>query len=134
MKYFNTPQGVFAIEPDGSQDYAIKPEWVAMSPQEIEAHCNPPPTPQETLARMTASVQQRLDAFAQTRGYDGILSACTYAASAVPTFKAEGLRCVALRDATWAAAAAIAAAVQAEKRQAPSEADLLSELPDLTWG
>ena len=44
--------------------------------------------------------QKRLDDFAKTRNYDGILSACTYATSEVPKFNAEGVYCVQIRDAT----------------------------------
>lgn len=44
--------------------------------------------------RIVNKTQKRLDEFAKTRNYDGILSACTYAVSDVPKFKAEGLYCV----------------------------------------
>jgi hypothetical protein len=80
-----------------------------------------------------AAIQHRLDAFAQTRGYDSILSACTYATSAVPRFAAEGQCAVASRDGTWAVAAQIFAEVQAGTRTAPTEAELLAELPVLVW-
>jgi hypothetical protein len=36
------------------------------------------------------AIQMRLDTFARSRGYDGILSACTYAASSVEHFAREG--------------------------------------------
>lgn len=80
-----------------------------------------------------AAIQRRLDAFAQTRGYDNILSACTYATSAVPQFATEGQCAVALRDATWAAAAQVLAEVQAATRTPPTQAELLAELPALAW-
>jgi hypothetical protein len=81
-----------------------------------------------------AATQQRLDAFAQTRNYDGILSACTYATSTVPKFKTEGQYCVEARDATWATLYAILAEVQAGTRPVPSSfADIESELPVLAW-
>ena len=37
------------------------------------------PSPEEIQAEIVAAAQQRLDDFARTRNYDGILSACTYA-------------------------------------------------------
>lgn len=93
----------------------------------------PPPTPEQIVAQYTAAVQQRLDDFAKTRGYDGILSAATYATSTVLKFAAEGQYAVQIRDATWAKCYEILAAVQAGERQIPTEAELLAELPTLAW-
>lgn len=78
--------------------------------------------------------QQRLDSFAQTRGYDGIMSASTYAASTVPRFSSEGQYVVQARDATWTALYALLADVQAGTRPVPSGfAEIESELPVLEW-
>lgn len=86
------------------------------------------------ISSVTQLTQQRLDAFARTRNYDGILSACTYANSTNPTFKVEGDYCVAKRDETWGALYTIMAAVQAGTHAMPSGyADIEPELPVLTW-
>lgn len=92
------------------------------------------------LIRLTASIQSRLDEFARTRNYDNILSACTYATSAVPKFKAEGQYCVQARDATWAAAYEVMDKVKAGNwpsngaHQMPADiADIASALPSLVW-
>lgn len=78
-------------------------------------------------------VQQRLDAFARTRNYDGILSACTYASSAVPRFAAEGQYAVDARDATWAKCYDLLAQVQAGTLPQPTLPALLDMLPALEW-
>lgn len=79
-------------------------------------------------------VQLRLDTFARTRNYDGILSACTYATSTVPKFQQEGQYCVNSRDSTWAALYQILAEVQEGTRPAPSAyQDIEGDLPVLTW-
>lgn len=93
----------------------------------------PPPTPEQIVAQYTAGVQQHLDSFARTRNYDGILSAATYATSAVPKFKAEGQYAVEARDATWAKCYEVLAAVEAGSRPMPTLDELLAELPVLTW-
>lgn len=93
----------------------------------------PEPTPEELAAalqtRYTALIQLWLDEFAQTRGYDHINSACTYATSTDPTFRAEGEYCVALRDATWRTGYALLAEVQAGTRPVPTEDELKALLP-----
>lgn len=86
-----------------------------------------------TVAKYTAAVQQRLDDFAQTRGYDGILSAATYATSAVPKFAAEGQYAVNARDAAWAKCYEILAAVESGSRPMPTLDELIAELPVLAW-
>jgi hypothetical protein len=96
---------------------------------------------QKTTERNTAiqtaivdAVQNRLNEFAKTRNYDGILSACTYATSAVPKFKAEGQYCVEARDTTWAALYNILEAVKANTRPVPTGYfDIEADLPVLTW-
>lgn len=93
----------------------------------------PPPTPEQIIAQYTDGVQQRLDTFARTRNYDGILSAATYATSVMPKFKAEGQYAVEARDATWAKCYEILAAVEAGSRPMPTLDELLAELPVLTW-
>lgn len=94
----------------------------------------PAPTAAQIEAAFTAAIQQRLDDFARTRNYDSILSACTYATSTVPKFKAEGQACVNLRDATWAAAYTILADVQAGDRPMPASiADIEADLPAAVW-
>lgn len=78
--------------------------------------------------------QSRLDAFARTRSYDGIQSACTYATSTVPRFQAEGQYCVEARDATWAKLYEMLAEVRAGTRPVPSGfSDVEPGLPALTW-
>lgn len=85
-------------------------------------------------ASIVAATQARLDEFAQSRGYAGILSACTYATSPTHRFAAEGQYCVNQRDATWAKLYQMLAEVQAGTRPAPSGyADIESELPPLVW-
>ena len=88
---------------------------------------------EKIIAEFTARVQARLDTFAKTRGYDGILSACSYATSTNPRFAAEGQYCVEARDATWAKCYEVLAAVEAGSRPMPTLDELLAELPVLTW-
>ncbi len=84
--------------------------------------------------QIVSQTQARLDDFARTRGYDGILSACTYASSSVPKFAAEGQYCVDARDATWKTLYQILADVKAGSRPtASSYADVEPDLPALVW-
>ncbi len=83
---------------------------------------------------IVAQTQARLDAFAQTRNYDGILSACTYATSGVVKFAAEGQYCVTARDETWAGLYAILEQIEAGTRPVPAGyADIEADLPPLAW-
>lgn len=103
-------------------DYAVH-DGVATLPD--------PPSLQEQVVGVT---QRRLDDFARTRNYDGILSACTYATSTVPKFAAEGQYAVQARDATWAALYALLEEVQAGQRPVPESFDDVAPLlPALEW-
>ena len=82
----------------------------------------------QTQARLEAAVQAHLDAKAGARGYDGIMSAATYAASADVTFAAEGVGYRNFRDLAWRYCYTQLAAVQAGTRTAPTEAQLIAEI------
>ena len=93
----------------------------------------PEPTQEELEERlqatMTDAVQVALDNFAKTRGYDGIMSACSYSNSTDAQFKLEADYCIQLRDTTWRMGYAILAEVKAGNRPVPSVEELIAELP-----
>jgi|GEM_PF-1462008 len=90
-------------------------------------------TMQELQDAFTDAVQTHLDAFAQTRNYDSIMSAATYATSTVPKFRAEGQYAVEARDATWAKGYEILDEVLSGQRPMPSIEEVIAELPPLAW-
>lgn len=92
----------------------------------------PVPDPAAIMAEYTARIQGRLDAFARTRNYDGIMSVATYATSTNPKFAAEGQYAVEARDATWAAAYAIMDEALASGN-IPSWEVVEAALPVLEW-
>lgn len=99
-----------------------------------QAPVEPPPTPDQIKDSIISAVQSRLDDFARTRNYDGILSAATYATSTVPKFAADGQYAVHARDATWAKLYQIMDEVTAGTRATPSGYDdIAPDLPVLAW-
>lgn len=93
----------------------------------------PPPTVEEQQAAFTTAIQLHLDSFAQTRNYDGIMSAATYATSSVQKFKAEGQYAVDARDSTWNKAYKILDDVLSGARPMPTIEEVIAELPSLAW-
>lgn len=82
---------------------------------------------------LTAGVQKYLDTLARSRGYDGILSLCSYATSTNLTFSAEGQAGVSLRDGCWEVGHQITADVLAGNRPIPTLSEVLDELPSVIW-
>lgn len=92
-----------------------------------------PPTAADIQSALTDAVQRHLDDTARTHGYDGILSACTYATDTHPPFQAEGQACVSWRGAVWSTCYQLMAEVQAGTRAVPTEAELIALLPAMVW-
>lgn len=93
----------------------------------------PTPAPLPTENDYVVAVQNLLDTTAQTRHYDGILSACTYAGSTVQKFHDEGVACLNWRDAVWAKCYDLLAQVQAGTLAQPTVPELLALLPAISW-
>ena len=84
-------------------------------------------------AALTKAVQDHMDATVQTRGYDNINSACSYATSTDAVFLAEAQACVAWRDKVWRYCYDTLAEVLAGERDIPTAEELITELPELVW-
>jgi hypothetical protein len=127
-EFFGTCPEESSTQVDGVLGVFSQADWETMQADEMAKRQS------GVQNQIVAATQNRLDDFARSRNYDGILSTCTYAASTVPKFAAEGQYCVGARDATWARLYEILAEVQAGTRPAPSGfADIEGDLPALVW-
>lgn len=88
------------------------------------------PTEEEVVAGFMTTVQRHMDAKAVEFGYDHLIAVISYAEeSTVPRYQAEGRAFRAWRSLVWQHCENVFAAVKAGTRAAPSEAELLAELP-----
>lgn len=136
MKHYLRNDGsLWAFDSDGSQDDLISGDMAPLTDEQLAHHRaeQHQQTMQNRIASYIMAVQEMLDEAARGRGYDGILSACTYAASTVERFRKEGLACIAWRDAVWAECYRLLDEVKAGQRQPPQMAVLLSSLPVIEW-
>jgi len=101
---------------------------------EIEPSFTPPadpvatPDPEALIAAIQVAVQERLDSVARVRGYDHILSACSYAGAPNP-FQSESQALLTWRGNVWATCYAVLADVQAGRRAIPTTGEMLGLLP-----
>jgi hypothetical protein len=74
-------------------------------------------------------VQVQLDKKAQAKGYDSIISACTYVTSTVAKFAQEAQEFVNLRDTAWATCYQLLNDVELGIRPVPTLAEVKTLLP-----
>lgn len=83
---------------------------------------------------ISKAVQKRLDKFAQDRGYDDILSCCSYSTSGVEKFRLEAELCISKRDETWAAVdSKFSEAESGQIERIVFFSDIEETLPTLSW-
>lgn len=131
----NPPAGYIEVSDTVRLIHELNPTYVWDGTTLVAPVIPPPPllSREQIIYSLTASVQHYLDGKPQERFYDGILSLCTYANSLNATFRAEGQAGVEWRDAVWATCWEVMAEVDAGTRPVPTEAELLSLLPELVW-
>jgi len=108
-------------------DYAEFLAWQAAgnTPDPIDA-----PTFDQLIAANTAAIQSALDAQAVAKGYDSIISACSYAAQASgEPFQAEGAAFLTWRSDVWTQAYATLADVEAGTVPMPTPEEAVSQMP-----
>lgn len=129
MNYFKKDALVYAFDDSQvAQGYGSNME--PMTPEELDAHLNPPKPKEQLQAEYTAFLQSVLDRTAQQYGYDSIATAVTYADEpSVAKFQQEGLAFRSWRSAFWEKGYAIMAQVEAGERGLPTEQELAEEMP-----
>lgn len=143
-RYARIESGVVAELLDTDADIAslfpLELVWVSATPDveqrwtfDGKTFAAPVPPAFDLQGAVVGAVQSRLDTFARTRDYDGILSACTYSSSTVAKFAAEGAYCVQARDTHWSSCYQLMADVQAGRRAVPTVGDVLALMPALVW-
>lgn len=133
MPYFKDQTNTVHVPEDAAGLLLLPSGCIEITKEEADAILNPPPTPEQIIESYKAEIQNRLDDFARTRNYNGILSACTYATSQVPKFHEEGEYAVTARDNTWAAAYELLAEYEAGDIPLPTLEDVMEALPVLEW-
>lgn len=143
MRCVIVKNGVVSNVVEAEEAFANEMQWIISDDAAIgDAYENgefikpeiPPKPIEQLMQEIVTATQQRLDDFAKTRNYDGILSACTYATSTVSKFQAEGQYCVNARDATWAALYQLFDDVTNGIKPMPASfADVEPLLPPLEW-
>ena len=113
-------------EPPAAEGYTA---YMTMNGWQLRAN----PGPEEIQLELTNAVQAYMDDAVKARGYDGVLSACSYVNTGVEKFDAEGAACRAWRSSVWAKCYEILGEVQAGIRSIPTADELIAELPALEW-
>lgn len=91
------------------------------------------PSPIITVDDYAAAIEAHTNAVARVRGYRDGDRLASYVGSTNAVWAAEAHAFAAWRDGVWAHAYAQMAAVEAGQRPQPSVADLVAELPVISW-
>ena len=87
----------------------------------------------EIQKTLTDAVQAHLDATAQARSYDTLVSLTSYVQSTVPKFANEARAGLDWRDNVWTYCYLQLQEALAGNRAIPTEAELIAELPPIVW-
>lgn len=132
MKYFiDENKQIFAYE-EGELNSSLIAGKSEITVEEVQAILNPPLSPEEQIKQaqeaFTAAIQAELDKQANIKGYDNIVSACSYASAPNP-FQEESIKFVTWRGNVWAYCYSEMDKIMKGEREMPSIEDFINELP-----
>ena len=117
-------QALFAAQAQGKMIQALDGRPVAVDP--------PPLTWEQRKSVYVASVQAFLDKTAKSAGYNDLKDVISYVDEpSVPKFQADGIAFRTWRSLCWAYCYDQFAAIEQGKRETPTSAELMTELPAL---
>lgn len=106
----------------------------SIPPEELAAALPADPVGiEESINVLRTVVQMHLDATVKERGYDDILTACSYATDKNVIFRKEGTACLNWRSEVRTALNAVVEAIKEKPRSVPTAEELIAELPTLLW-
>jgi hypothetical protein len=121
ITYDDFANGKIVLQNDGSGAYIKSWKYPNLTQPTATQLANITTPPLALLVpQYEVATQSLIDAYAQSWGYDNIVSAASYANSTNAKFKAEALALIAWRDAVWAYCYASFAAVQAGTTPIPT--------------
>ncbi|MDI7923415.1 hypothetical protein [Ferirhizobium litorale] len=104
--------------------------FAVIDPPDPEPPVEPEPP---TEADYAAAIQAHVDATAQSQQFNDGVTLASYVASTNPLWASQALAFVAWRDAVWAYVYAEMAKVLAGQRTQPTTAEIIAELPAISW-
>lgn len=128
---FSDYRTIFAIT-EGEIQYSNDGS-VYEPPKEEDRYIPREPTPDEIKQMLIDGVQNWMDEIAMSRGYDSILSACSYIKTGVERFDTEGQQAREWRSQVWIYCYNYLDEVLAGNRSIPTLEELIEELPKIDW-
>lgn len=101
--------------------------------EDAEIYVKPMPTADEIRQMLINGVQIHMDEIAQEKGYDGILSACSYINSGVAKFDEEGEKARQWRSLVWQKCFEVLENYDEYSIGQLELETLISELPSIEW-
>ncbi len=132
MSYFKDTNNNLHFLDDVSFIHLLPEGSVEITDEEAEELRKPPPeTPEQTIARLEATLDRYLDSVANSYRYESIRTMATYDGDPNPKFDAEGKAAKAWRSACYTRSVEIIDEVLSGQREVPSEDELIALMPKI---
>lgn len=137
MPYYRDQEWSVHFLNSSSSEKLLSHGCVEITQVEADAILNPPPTNEQIAAQLEAAVDRFVDSTAEARGYGRVgvtpSVACIGYAGYPNQYQTEAITFGDWVSSLWPACYQIQADVLAGLRVAPTETELLAELPQLVW-
>jgi hypothetical protein len=131
MAHFQDSLGkIHCIDIDSTREPL--PDWTLLTDAAADVILHPAPTQAEIIAALIAAVDEHINNTAKSKNYDSRIT-CALRAAYVNPWQTEGIAFGKWMDSCYAYCYQVMADVQAGTRSAPTEVELIAELPVMVW-